>query len=114
MEPGPRTGSSVAVVQPSCIRRRRVWICCRAFSEVADLMRQAPAGRMLGNPPVLLAALYLRWDRPEDALSALVPSLAECEREDTGGFILLEGASAVPVLQLAVRHGLLPRSDAER
>jgi LuxR family maltose regulon positive regulatory protein len=78
----------------------------RAFSEAVDLMRPSPAGRMMGTPQVLLAVLYLRWDRPHDALAALAPVLAECEQEDTGGFILSEGASVIPVLQLAVQHGL--------
>jgi LuxR family maltose regulon positive regulatory protein len=77
-----------------------------ALREAADLMQALPASRLFGNPQLLLAMLYLRWNRPDDALAALAPTLAECEREDTAGFILNEGASVIPVLQLAVQRGV--------
>ncbi|MBI4491702.1 MAG: tetratricopeptide repeat protein [Chloroflexi bacterium] len=61
-----------------------------------------------GSARLLLAYLYLRWDRPREALSELGPVLAECERNGTPGLVLQEGAIMVPVLRLAVERSVRP------
>ncbi|NUM43333.1 MAG: hypothetical protein HUU38_01395 [Anaerolineales bacterium] len=56
----------------------------------------------------LLAYLYWKWNRPEQALAAFDPLLAQCERENMPGRILLDARFAVPLLELAVERGKHP------
>lgn len=79
----------------------------QAFREAAQLAEGAPHVRVFGNPHLMLALLYLRWDKPEAALAELQPVLAEHAAQGTPGFILIEGPCVVPVLQLAVARGVL-------
>jgi len=53
----------------------------------------------------LLAYVYWKWNRPAQALQELVPLLAECERDNMPGRILLDASFAIPLLELAVERG---------
>ena len=56
---------------------------------------------------VLLAAALLRARRPEEALAALAPVLAECVAEETPGRLRWESLPLVaPLLRLAVERGV--------
>ena len=78
----------------------------RSLREAASLERQVRLSTLYGSARLLLARLYVEWDRPQDALAELRPVLAACEREGTPGLILQEGAVIVPVLRLAVERGV--------
>ncbi|MBM4460103.1 MAG: hypothetical protein FJ011_20465 [Chloroflexi bacterium] len=86
----------------------------RVFLQAVALEQRAPIATVLGGSArLLLAQLYLAWNRPDEALAELAPALAECDREGTPGRILLEGAAVAPLLRLAVernvRSGLAAR-----
>ena len=70
------------------------------------LERRVPYATLFGNARLLLAYLYLTRGYPERAMGELTPLLAECERQDVSGRILLEGITAVPLLRLAVERGV--------
>jgi DNA-binding CsgD family transcriptional regulator/tetratricopeptide (TPR) repeat protein len=78
----------------------------RSLREAASLERKVRLSTLYSSARLLLAHLYLEWDRPQDALAELEPVLAECEREGIPGLILKEGATVVPVLRLAVERGV--------
>lgn len=59
-----------------------------------------------GNVHLLLAHLYLIWNRPRDALAELAPVLADCEQHGTPGLILREGAAIGPALRLAIARNV--------
>ncbi len=94
---GPSTGSG---------RGRRYAEAERLLQEAASLERKARLSTLYSSARLMLAHLYLEWNRPQDALAELVPLLAECEREGTPGLILKEGAAVVPVLRLAVERSV--------
>lgn len=72
----------------------------------AELQQQACFSVLFGNANLLLANLYLLWDRYEDAIAELAPVLDEHERHGTPGFILWEGNEMIPLLRLAVEKGV--------
>lgn len=81
----------------------------RHFVEAERTLLQAiaieqlfPHAGLFGSPRVLLAYLYLQWDRERDAWSQFAPFLADCERKGLPGLILQEGLVALPLLRLAV------------
>lgn len=78
----------------------------RALRHAAGLQHEARFSVVFGDANLLLAHLYRLWGRPEDALAALEPVLAEHERQRTPGFILWEGGVMVPLLRLAVERGV--------
>ncbi|HEX2910469.1 MAG TPA: LuxR C-terminal-related transcriptional regulator [Chloroflexia bacterium] len=57
---------------------------------------------------VLLAHLYLLWNRPQQAAAEFDQELLECEREGKIGLILREGALVTPLLQLCAERGSQP------
>jgi LuxR family maltose regulon positive regulatory protein len=60
-----------------------------------------------GTARGLLAYMYLRDGRTEEALTTFLPLLATCEREDLPGVLLFEGRQvAGPMLQMALERGL--------
>jgi LuxR family maltose regulon positive regulatory protein len=61
---------------------------------------------LFGNAHLLLAHLYMLWNRYEDALATLAPVLIEHEQQGTPGFVQLEGEVVVPALRLAVERGV--------
>lgn len=67
--------------------------------------RQQLASRIGGDANVLLAYLHLCSGQLDAALCVFAPVLEEHEREDTPGYLLLEGAPIVPLLRLAAEHG---------
>jgi ATP/maltotriose-dependent transcriptional regulator MalT len=86
---------------------RRYAAAERILRQAVALEQKMPTATVLGGSArLLLAHLYLVWDRPEVALAELAPVLAECEQQGMPGRILLEGAAAVPLLRLAVARGV--------
>jgi ATP/maltotriose-dependent transcriptional regulator MalT len=78
----------------------------RSLRQAAVLEQKIPVVTMLGSAHLLLACLYVEMKRPDKALAELKPILSQCEREDTPGFILKEGAIVIPALQLAVERSV--------
>ena len=84
------------------------------YAEAERHLREAVAFRppyftalfWLDHPQTLLAHCYERWGRPREALAALRPVLAECERLDTPGIILKVGPIIAPLLRLAAAQGV--------
>jgi LuxR family maltose regulon positive regulatory protein len=76
----------------------------RLLRQAVDMQRQLPLSTLFGSARLLLARLYLNQARPQDALAELSPVLAECERRDTPGWILQEGAAVVPLLRMAAEQ----------
>ena len=74
--------------------------------QIVGMQRQAPYSVLFGDARLLLAQLYLQWDNPDQAMAELRPVLAEYERLDMPGLLLIEAASMIPLLRLAVEHGL--------
>ncbi len=86
---------------------RRYAAAERILRQAVALDQKMPTATVLGGSArLLLAHLYLVWDRPEVALAELAPVLAECEQQGTPGRVLVEGAAAVPLLHLAVARGV--------
>jgi LuxR family maltose regulon positive regulatory protein len=87
-----------------------------AFPEAERLLREAVAlqeqhleMRLGCDARVLLAHLYLTWQRHDSALAVFAAVLADHEREQTGGLLLLEGPQLVaPLLRLAIARGMAP------
>ncbi|MBI4322586.1 MAG: AAA family ATPase [Chloroflexi bacterium] len=79
----------------------------RTLRPAVAVEERVPHCIIFGSARLLLAYLYLRWNRSRDALSELAPLLAECERNRTPGWILKEGAVVVvPLLRLAIERGV--------
>ena len=74
--------------------------------EAAALEQRVRTSMIFGSAQLLLAYLYLVWERHQEALAELAPPLSECERYGTPGLILKEGALVVPLLRLAAQHGV--------
>lgn len=53
----------------------------------------------------LLAYLFWKQNRPDQALTAWLPLLAECEAANTPGRILVDGAFAIPLLEVVLERG---------
>jgi len=77
-----------------------------ALRQAALMQGQAPYTMLWGNARLLLAELYRRWNRPEDALDALVSALSEAKQFGMPGLVLTEGPLTIPLLELAVRFGV--------
>jgi len=80
----------------------------RILSPVLPLERKVRHCIAFGSARMLLAYVYWEWRRPQDALDQLAPMLDECERNNTPGLLLQEGALIAPLLRLAVERGLHP------
>jgi ATP/maltotriose-dependent transcriptional regulator MalT len=62
---------------------------------------------LFADAGLLLAYVYLQWDRPADALAILDDVLAAHEHGGTPGLVLLTGAPIVmPLLRLAITHNV--------
>ena len=72
-----------------------------ALQAAAQQAQDWPFVLLGSDPSLLLAYLYQQWQRPEDALAALAPLLAECESANSPYMILKEGQIMIPVLELA-------------
>jgi LuxR family maltose regulon positive regulatory protein len=77
--------------------------------ESIAIQKSARHSRFFCDARLLLAYVYREWRRPEDALTVLEPLLAECEQQQTPGWILQEGAYVVPLLQLAAERNVQPK-----
>ncbi|MCL7452479.1 MAG: LuxR C-terminal-related transcriptional regulator [Anaerolineae bacterium] len=72
-----------------------------------EVLEQKDRGSTIhGNTHLLLARLYWRQGRWEEALAELAPVLAHYEQLGIPFAILLEGQSVVPLLRLAVEEGI--------
>jgi LuxR family maltose regulon positive regulatory protein len=78
----------------------------RQLREAASLEPHIRISTLFGRAQLMLAQLYLTWNRPRQALAELTPILAECERNDTPGLILQEGEVMIPLLRLAARKSI--------
>jgi ATP/maltotriose-dependent transcriptional regulator MalT len=78
----------------------------RALRQAVAIEDQEHFSTLFGSSRVLLAYLYATRDRPDEALAELTPILAESEQRGMLGFIVLNGAIAIPVLRLAVERGV--------
>ena len=74
--------------------------------QIAGMQRQAPYSILFGDARVLLAKLVLEWNNPDQALVELKPALAEYERLNMPGLLLVEAAGLKPLLHLAVEQNL--------
>ena len=88
-------------------------IAAARYDEAEALLRQAarrqakiPTSTRFGGGRALLAHLYLRQGRQGDALVEFAGLLAECETQGMSGRLLLEGATAAPLLRLTVACGV--------
>jgi ATP/maltotriose-dependent transcriptional regulator MalT len=76
----------------------------RSFQEAVTIDAEAYLSSIYSSPPILLAHLYWRRQRPTLAWKIFAPILRRCELENTPGIILQEGALALPLLKLANTH----------
>jgi LuxR family maltose regulon positive regulatory protein len=82
-------------------------------AEAERLLREAAAAqaryvtmRLAGDARVALAHLYRVQGRPDDALAAFAPALADAARDDAPGRFFVEGTGvAAPLLRLAAERG---------
>jgi LuxR family maltose regulon positive regulatory protein len=61
---------------------------------------------LYGSARLLLAYLYYRWDKPQQALAEIEAVLAYCELHHTTGLILQDMPLAAPLLRMAVKKGV--------
>ncbi|MBI5876147.1 MAG: AAA family ATPase [Chloroflexi bacterium] len=73
----------------------------QTLHRAVQLEAERRASLAFGNARPLLALLYLKWQRPQAAIDALAPLLAECESRGTPGLLLREGDLVIPLLHLA-------------
>jgi LuxR family maltose regulon positive regulatory protein len=77
-----------------------------AFAEALATQDRLRATVVFGDARLLVAYARLAANRPNDALAALAPALAEHEAEGTPGLIAVTGAAVVePLLRLAIERG---------
>ncbi len=74
--------------------------------QLARRQARIPTSTRFGSARALLAHLYQRRGRREDALAEFAGLLAECEGQGMPGRAILEGAAAVSLLRLAVARGV--------
>lgn len=68
--------------------------------------QQTPVALLMGNARVLLARLFLDQGRVDAALDELQPVLADYAQTGLAATVLLYGELVVPLLQLAIAHGV--------
>ncbi|MBI4322581.1 MAG: AAA family ATPase [Chloroflexi bacterium] len=89
------------------IAERRYAEAERILRPAVELEQANPHCLVFGNARLLLAYLYLSWNRPQQAMSELAPMLARCQGDGMPGLILREGAAIVaPLLRLAAERGV--------
>jgi LuxR family maltose regulon positive regulatory protein len=83
---------------------RRYAAAEHALYEALGLQNKFPHTLTYSDVRLLLAYLYLQWQRPEDALLTLTPVLSECQQRDMPGLVLQEGSIIPPLLHLAIER----------
>ncbi|RLC62551.1 MAG: hypothetical protein DRI80_06120 [Chloroflexota bacterium] len=78
----------------------------RALRQAVSIERKERISLLWGSARMLLAYLYVLRGRQEEALATVEPLLAESKRRGILSMVLLNGATAVPVLRLAVERGV--------
>lgn len=76
----------------------------RLLQSAVMLESELPIFNNFGSARILLAAVDLKMGLTPDALAETTAALAEVTAQGAPGRILLEGATALPLLQLAVTH----------
>ncbi|RLC60804.1 MAG: hypothetical protein DRI80_10190 [Chloroflexota bacterium] len=76
------------------------------FRRAVAMEQHVRTAALFGSARLLLAYLLLKRNRLREALAQFEPLLAACAREGIPGPILKEGALAIPLLRLAVAHGV--------
>jgi LuxR family maltose regulon positive regulatory protein len=74
--------------------------------QASDLQAGVPVSEVYGSARLLLAYLYHCWDQPQVAMKELAPVLADHQRRETPGLLLMAGQALVPLFQLAVARGV--------
>jgi LuxR family maltose regulon positive regulatory protein len=69
--------------------------------QVANIQQQAPYSILFGDARVLLCILYYRWEKIDEAVSELKPTLADYQRLGLPGLLALEAKHLVPLLRMA-------------
>jgi LuxR family maltose regulon positive regulatory protein len=77
-----------------------------SLRQLARQQGRIPTSTRFGSARGLLAHLYARQGREDDALAEFAALLAECEAQGMPGRLLLEGAEVAPLLQLAIARGV--------
>jgi LuxR family maltose regulon positive regulatory protein len=78
----------------------------RILQEAVETQRSAPLSTLAGDPRLLLAYVYVRTNRANEALAEFVPLLKKYRQENRPGFILQEGEIAISLLRLAVERNV--------
>lgn len=76
------------------------------FLNACELEQNVCLTGLFGTARFRLAEMYWRWGKPHQALQALEPLLIRCQQQGLPGALMLEGRLAVPLLRLAVQHGV--------
>jgi len=77
--------------------------------EAVALQSKEGISEIYSSARLLLAYLYYRWEKPQEALKQMETVMARCEQYQTPGFILQDMPLAAPLLRLAVKKGVRPR-----
>lgn len=75
---------------------------------VAEHQARVCTSTRFGSAAAWLAHLRLRRGQADEALAGYASLMAECQRQGMPGRLLLEGAVAAPLLQLALARGVHP------
>lgn len=76
------------------------------FLAAVDLHRSVRHTVRLTYPRLSLATLYQQWGRNDEALVEIATALADIRQQGKPGIVLQEGHSIVPLLELALTHGI--------
>ncbi len=92
-----------------------VYLTERRYRKAEKIFRTAlkdtekwPFVSLSTEPRLLLAYLYLQWERPKQVREELLSVLDECAQNDSGFLILREGQIMIPVLEFAIEAGIQP------
>ena len=77
--------------------------------EAVRLQKKEWISEIYGSATLLLACLYVEWEKPQQALDTLESLLVRCEQNNTPGIILQDMPLAVSLLRLAVNKGVRSR-----
>lgn len=78
----------------------------QALRRAVDLEVASPLFNLFGSTRIILALLYLEWQRPEPALETFGEAVVECQQQGALGRLLSEGQLIIPLLRLALERGV--------
>ncbi len=77
--------------------------------EAVALQSKEGISEIYSSARLLLAYLYYRWEKPQEALKQMETVMARCEQYQIPGIILQDMPLATPLLRLAVKKGVRAR-----